>query len=240
MTWAWENGPEDPVSMSVLVKLADNADHQGCCFPSMREISERTRYSESTVRRSLNDLEKGGWLTAIKGCGRGNNSQYQLLKRVSEKNLSERKLSQKKLSVGPKKGVTVTEKGVTVTNPPDPLIGVTVINRQEPSLPEWLPRDCWVAFVEMRKKIKSPLTDHAKDLAIRKLDEFRKQGHSPRDILENSIIGNYQGLFIPRQNGNGGGNGHHEGKYERIQRETLELMAREEAHGFEPRPPGKR
>jgi hypothetical protein len=52
---------------------------------------------------------------------------------VSEENLSTGNLSDRNLSDRPEKGVTQTEKGVTQKNPPDPLIGRTVKNRQEPS-----------------------------------------------------------------------------------------------------------
>lgn len=139
MSWVWESGPCDPVDRYILLKLADNADQEGRCFPSMSDISVKTCYSESTIRRAIQNLSKGGWLTVIKGLGKGNNSQYQLLKKVSEENLSERKVSERKVS-GRKvsgrlpKGVTQKTKGVRVTEPPHPHKGVTIKNHQEPSL----------------------------------------------------------------------------------------------------------
>lgn len=66
------------------------------------------------------------------------------------------------------------------------------------SLPEWLPADEWAGFVEMRKAIKKPMTDRAKELAIGKLDGFRKAGHSPSVILQQSTLNCWQDLYPPK------------------------------------------
>ena len=135
MTWVWDHGPDDPVNRYIMLKLADNANDEGYCFPSLPEISARTRYSESTVRRAIHDLERLGYLTMTPGSGRGYRSEYQLIKRVSEchplqeERVSERKLSERKLSE--RKLSHRQKKGVRVKNPPDPLLGRTVI---EPSI----------------------------------------------------------------------------------------------------------
>ena len=50
----------------------------------------------------------------------------------------------------------------------------------------------------MRKRIRKPLTDYAEKLAIGKLDEWRKQGHNPSDIINNSVMNGYQGLIAPK------------------------------------------
>lgn len=61
--------------------------------------------------------------------------------------------------------------------------------------PIWWPTKEWAAFVEMRRKIRKPLTDHAVDLAIKRLTDLRAQGESPADILNNAIFGGWQGLY---------------------------------------------
>lgn len=52
-----------------------------------------------------------------------------------------------------------------------------------------------VAFVEMRKVIKKPLTEYAVKLLIKDLISF---GDLANQSLENSIKNNYQGLFLPK------------------------------------------
>lgn len=210
MAWVWENGPEDSNDRYVLLKLADNANQEGQCYPSMTEISRATRLSESTVRRCLNNLEKGGWLTAFKGIGRGKHSQYVLLKKVSEEKVSQRKVSERKVSFGPIKGVTQTLKGVSLTEPPHPLKGVTVKNHQEPSgeftlsapdskptLPEWLNTDSWKGFVEMRSKMpRVPFTDRAREGILGDLAKLKSWGIDPNERLEKAIKSGWRGVLF--------------------------------------------
>jgi hypothetical protein len=66
------------------------------------------------------------------------------------------------------------------------------------TLPEWLPLDAWNAFLDMRKRIKKPLTEHAVKLAINRLQELKAGGDDPRRVLEQSVLNCYQGLFEVR------------------------------------------
>lgn len=62
-------------------------------------------------------------------------------------------------------------------------------------LPDWIPLEAWAAFLEMRKKIKKPPTNHAITLLISKLDKFRKQGQDVQQVLEKSITSGWQDVF---------------------------------------------
>ena len=66
-------------------------------------------------------------------------------------------------------------------------------------VPDWLPVELWNSFVEMRKKIKKPLTEHAKKLAINKLEGFRAKGYDVSGILSDSILNDWQGLYEPKE-----------------------------------------
>lgn len=71
----------------------------------------------------------------------------------------------------------------------------------ESQLPIFINKNLFDSFVEMRKKIKKPLTDKAKELMIKKLTEFEnKQAGFANKALENSIESSWQGVFEPRQN----------------------------------------
>lgn len=63
-------------------------------------------------------------------------------------------------------------------------------------LPVQVNRDLWIQFVEMRESKKKPLSENAAKLILKKLAGFGDQANLS---LENSIIGNYQGVFEPRQ-----------------------------------------
>lgn len=138
MSYAWKSGPSDPTERYVFVAIADCANDEGSAFPSLPTIASKTCLSLSTVRRSIASMESIGWLSVVRGKGAGKRSQYQLKRvstcnllgeeeKVSQRNLSPRKVSQRKVSRRRKKGVTVT-------NPPYPLLGVTV--NEPSSLPD--------------------------------------------------------------------------------------------------------
>ncbi len=76
-----------------------------------------------------------------------------------------------------------------------------IIKGKEIDLPEFINKDLFIAFVEMRIKIKKPLTEVATDLLIKKLTKFEnKQAGFANQALENSIEGSYQGVFEPKSN----------------------------------------
>jgi hypothetical protein len=70
-------------------------------------------------------------------------------------------------------------------------------------LPDWMPIDLFLAFVEMRKGIKSPMTAKAEELAIKKLDQLRARGHDPTAVLEQSIRNGWKDLYEIKGDKNG-------------------------------------
>lgn len=65
--------------------------------------------------------------------------------------------------------------------------------------PEWIPEGPWAGFVEMRKKIKKPMTDAAAKLIFKKLEGFRDAGQCVATILNNSIENSWQSVFEERE-----------------------------------------
>ena len=70
-------------------------------------------------------------------------------------------------------------------------------------LPDWMPIEAWDGFVEMRRKSKKPFTDRAAQLIVKKLDEFRQQGHDPGEVLDRSTVNGWQGIFPLKNDRNG-------------------------------------
>lgn len=62
-------------------------------------------------------------------------------------------------------------------------------------LPDWVPVDAWGAFLELRVKLRKPLTERGKELAIVRLKRFRGAGSDPREVLEQSVERSWLGLF---------------------------------------------
>jgi hypothetical protein len=76
-----------------------------------------------------------------------------------------------------------------------------ILKGKEIDLPEFINKDLFIAFVEMRIKIKKELTQVAIGLLIKKLIEFeKKQAGFANQALENSIESSWQGVFEPKSN----------------------------------------
>ena len=56
--------------------------------------------------------------------------------------------------------------------------------------------EVWEAFEEMRKKIRKPMTEYAKKLILKKLSTLKDD---PNEILEQSIMNSWQGIFPLRK-----------------------------------------
>jgi uncharacterized protein YdaU (DUF1376 family) len=62
-------------------------------------------------------------------------------------------------------------------------------------LPSWIPVDAWNDFVDSRKKLRKPLTQGAIKLAISTLSKLKAEGNDPKEVIEQSILSGYSGLF---------------------------------------------
>ena len=71
----------------------------------------------------------------------------------------------------------------------------------ESQLPIFINKNLFDGFVEMRNKIKKPLTEHAKELLLKDLTKFENIKTGNANIaLENSIKNSWQGVFEPKPN----------------------------------------
>jgi len=64
-------------------------------------------------------------------------------------------------------------------------------------LPEWLDSELWALWVDDRRERKKPVTEAGASMQIKALDDYRAQGFTPKQVIEHSIAGGYQGLFAP-------------------------------------------
>lgn len=71
-------------------------------------------------------------------------------------------------------------------------------------LPDWINRQTWEDFEEMRRKIRKPMTLRAKIGIVGELRHLREAGNDPERVLAQSIMNSWQGVFEVR---NGGSNG---------------------------------
>lgn len=65
-------------------------------------------------------------------------------------------------------------------------------------LPNWLSKESWNGFCEMRAKIRKPLTPIAIARLIEKLDGWRTEGYDTTAVLDNSIVNCWQDVWKPK------------------------------------------
>lgn len=173
---------------AVLISLADNANDDGVCWPSIRYIADRTCLSTRAVQNSIKWLVEAGALAVNERQGRSTvytvtPAAYAPLHVVRGANNV----------TTPANNVTTPAAGAPTPAPRAPR---TINNHQgtikEPSigisLPDWLPSDVWADWVAHRKAVKSVMTERAAQLCIKKLEKLRAEGNDPVAVIEQSIM----------------------------------------------------
>jgi hypothetical protein len=64
-------------------------------------------------------------------------------------------------------------------------------------MPEWLDKEAWGAFLEMRKSMgkRAPFTLLAEKRTIHELERLESQGHPNGEVLWQSVMMGYRGVF---------------------------------------------
>lgn len=67
--------------------------------------------------------------------------------------------------------------------------------------PEWIPREAWDGWVEMRRKKRNAPTTKAQSLAVKELEKLRREGYDPGEVLDNCTLRGWVGIFPPKGDG---------------------------------------
>lgn len=220
MTACWPLQGMNASQKAVLISLADNANDEGVCWPSIDYIATRTCLSVRAVQNAIKYLQKVGLLVVSDRNGRSNiytikTDGYTGDPRKSctpAESAPPQKTSKPPQNLHP----TPAESAEAPAN----AAPITINNHHrtviEPSntgarsnravldveLPTWLPDDIWSDWVEHRKNVKAPLTQKAAELCLRKLDRLRAAGSCPIAVIEQSIItGKWTDLYEVKGSG---------------------------------------
>ena len=63
LSWAYKQTAGSASAKAVLVKLADNANDEGVCWPSIRRIADETELGRSTVISKIQELQNAGLIS---------------------------------------------------------------------------------------------------------------------------------------------------------------------------------
>jgi hypothetical protein len=165
-----------------------------------KTLSEETGISEQSVRTCLKRLKSTGEVT-IKSTNKfslitvvnwdyyqGNGEESTS---ISTSNLTNNQpATNQQLTTNKKERRKEGKEGKRKKEePPKPPVGGI-------PLPPDIDPETWKAFVEMRKKIKAPLTNAAMKLTFDELDRIRGQtGQDKNDVLEQSVQKSWRGVF---------------------------------------------
>jgi hypothetical protein len=117
------------------------------------------------------------------------------------------------------KGAVKVQKGAVERHPPSlpslpdkntgkstsqaPASPSPLLNRRA-SVIEEFSEEVYLALLEFekfRKKIRKPLTEHAFELLLKELGRLRREGNDPLQVINQSIMRGYQGIFPVRREG---------------------------------------
>ena len=189
----WIDEYHDPVDLSVLVYLIRTRNYEsGEATLSVRALADRYRIGHGRAVRLLSIYEDYRNKTGTKP---EQNRNTEGPPAASLQHIPER--MRNKTGTKPEQ--------IQESFPPDPLSKkyyqetrnktTTRARARDFVLPDWIDSETWDAFEEMRRKIKRPLTDRARQLTLGKLSELRAQGHASKAVLEQSILNSWQGVF---------------------------------------------
>ena len=76
MTSVWEQSKQENGRLLLLLALADHANDDGVCWPSILRLAQRIRRKERQTKRLVAELMESGELFRVQGVGRGNTNLY--------------------------------------------------------------------------------------------------------------------------------------------------------------------
>lgn len=216
ITWALSQTVKHSSAKFVLVVMANRADGDMVCWPSMADICAQTSQDRKTVMENMRRLREEGFIedTGVRKGSTGQVVVYRLktpengtVKEAQKRNSTENgtvPFFPDKGPVFPMKEAQIShERGPktghgTVMEPSGNRHGTITRGRNEKPktdrdalvampLPDWLPADAWADWVDHRIAVKSPMTERAAGLALRHLDRLRQAGNDPVQVIEQSV-----------------------------------------------------
>ncbi|SOD55308.1 helix-turn-helix domain-containing protein [Pseudoxanthomonas wuyuanensis] len=218
----------DLAAFSVLLEHADK--HTGEAYPSVARIVAESRVPRTTVIRALKRLEDCNWIRTDKRIGA--HSTYWLTGSTdgtgSTHGTRTTQVSNR-CHPGLRTGSTHGTDPVPHVEPEQGekknrvVTGESARTKQvQMTLPTWLPADAWATWKQHRKAVGRKFTEHAEELALRRLATLRAEGHDPVKVIELAIESCWSS-FNPRESTKASGNG--AGQIQRDTRSEDEIEA---------------
>lgn len=169
-----------PLKKLVLLKLADNANDKGECWPSHGHIADQCEIGKSTVRKHIKELEEMGFLKIENRKGpKGNSSNlYHIVAHPMPSGSTPYATSEHYPMPPDSTGISHMESvKETVT---------------EPEWPSYITKEIEKEIKTLRKAAKAPLTDRSKKMLINQLDLAVKLGYTIDQCIDTWSINGWR------------------------------------------------
>ena len=225
MTRVWEHSSAKGSSLLVMLALADSANEEGYCWPSLVTIANKARMERRQVIRVIQGLEQAGEIRVQHRTkdGHKTSNMYWITLKGSDiltPPLGGSDMDDTRGSDILSLGSVVGDTRVVVPESLKPSINHNNKKRNiEPSkvrdsvlFKNNLFMKSWTDWLVYRKQIKKPLTEVTIDRQLKKLEAFSPEVAAK--MIEQSLEHGWQGIFELKDGKLSGKDGYKEGKTE--------------------------
>ena len=192
----------------LLVLMTHRNREKGYAYPSQSTLIKKTGLSKNTLLKCLDELEKEGYIKRFKEKGE-NNKYYIDINFINSKVGTSIKIdTSSSIKNDTSEDITSIKNDTGGSIKIDTLKVRDISNKKEKEnkksnidkiIEAYTKNDLLVEaikdFIKMRSTIKKPLTDRALKGILNKLDAFAVNDLDKVEILENSIMNCWQGVF---------------------------------------------
>lgn len=186
--WVFNDSQSERSARLVLLAIAAHCNDDGWAWPGQEALMQFTRLSKPTLLQAIHELERIGEIATERGGNGPRDTNRYYMKAFMEGSI--------RVKENPSKGKESTLKRVNTGLHEEEELEQEVLEE------EIVPVALWLSFVEMRKKIRKPMTSHAGELIRRELVKLRERGFDPVEVLEQSIRNGWQDVYEIRENRN--------------------------------------
>ena len=188
------------IKVLLLVLLTYENEDIGYSYPSQTRLIKETGLSKVTLLKCLNELEEKGYITRVKAKG-GNNKYF--INTSTKNSTTKTKTSAKNSTATSTKNSTLQLRDTNNNKKEKTNIDEIILTYTNNELLIETIKD----FIKMRKSIKKPLTERGLKGILKNLDGLSNNDLEKIEILENSIINSWAGVFEIKSHKNSIGNG---------------------------------
>lgn len=227
MTAAWKV-PCSATEKLVLLALADWANGEGVCWPSLQQLADKSGLSRRGLLGAIARLTEAGHLSRETRVGKGTvyrvhpcttctrapdapvHDVHQTRARGAPN--TSRNTIRKKATLSPKGAGARADDAAGAEPAEDGAAGVPARAAgggrrgvQRITVPDWVPAEAWAGFCEMRSRMRKPMSARAAELIFARLRRFEAEhGWPPGAVLDQSVERGWAGVF-PLKSEHGGG-----------------------------------